>query len=62
MKQGTLNYREYNCPCGGRINRMSIGTESRGFWKRKRIYIYYYLCSKCASASESYEYNVTDRQ
>ena len=61
MKQGTLNYREYKCLCGGRINRRNVSTITKGIFKIRTIYTYYYECNNCERISEYYEIDVTDR-
>ena len=59
--KGTLNYKEYKCPCGGEIYRRKVSTEWRGFFNRRAIFTYYYECPFCGRNSEYYEADITDK-
>ncbi|HDY66572.1 MAG TPA: hypothetical protein ENH85_02145 [Candidatus Scalindua sp.] len=59
--KGTLNYSEYSCPCGGRIERRRVSTINHGFWKSKIIFTYYYECHDCDITSVEYEADITHK-
>ena len=59
--KGTLNYKEYSCPCGGRAFRKKIDLVNKGFFKSKMIFTYYYECWDCDIVSGEYEADITDK-
>lgn len=61
MKQGTLSYLEYDCPCKGRVNRRKAYTFKKGFFFPKVKYVYYYECTRCGKLSDRYETDISDR-
>jgi len=56
-----MNYSEYSCPCGGRIERRKIDTVNRGFFRDKIIFIYYYQCQMCGVESTTFETDITHK-
>ena len=56
-----MNYSEYNCPCGGRIERRKVSTKNVGFFKSKYIFTYYYECMDCGQTSDYYKTDITHK-
>ena len=59
--KGTLNYSEYNYPCGGRIERRKVDISRKGFFNNRKIFHYYYECMDCDITSEEYEADITHK-
>ena len=56
-----MNYSEYNCPCGGRIDRVKVSTKNIGIFKDKIIFTYYYECTNCDIVSKHFKADITHK-
>ncbi len=59
--KGELNYKEYSCPCGGRVERRKDKKFTLGFFKVITTFVYYYECMDCEILSELYECDITEQ-